>query len=73
MRLTDIPNFDKMSDLHLLGLDEELIISVRDPSVLSVPMEQRLELERRWAQHKQNPGSALSQEVFWAKVQALKS
>ena len=73
VRLTDIPNFDKMSDLERLELAEELITSVRDPGALPAPVAHRLELERRWAKFEQDPDSALSEEKFWTRIQSLKS
>jgi len=50
MSLTDIPNFERMTDLERLQLAEEFIASVRDPGALPAPVAHRLELERRWAE-----------------------
>jgi putative addiction module component (TIGR02574 family) len=68
MSLTDIPNFERMTDLERLQLAEELIASVRDPDALPEPVAHRLELERRWAEYERDPSIALSEEQFWARV-----
>lgn len=72
MSVTDIPNFEQLTDLERLELAEELIAAVRDPEALPAPVAHRLELERRWAEYERNPSIGLSQEQFWAKVQAVK-
>ena len=54
MRVTDIPNFEQLTDLERLELAEELIASVRDLEALPAPVAHRLELERRWAEHRQD-------------------
>ena len=72
MRVTDIPNFEQLIDLDRLELAEELIASVRHPETLPAPVAHRLELARRWAEYERNPAIGLSQDEFWAKVQALK-
>ena len=73
MRLTEIPNFEQMTDLERLELAEELIASVRRPEALPTPVAHRLELERRWAEYEKDPTIALSQDQFWAKVRSLKT
>ena len=73
MSVTDIPNFEQLSDLERLELAEELIASVRDPEALPAPVAHRLELERRWAEYERNPAIGLSQDEFWSKVRALKT
>ena len=70
MSLTDIPNFERMTDLERLQLAEELIASVRDPGALPDPVAHRLELERRWAEYEQNPSIGLSEDQFWNRVRA---
>ncbi len=72
MRIQDIPNFEQLTDADRLELAEELIVSVQHPEALPPPMAHRFELERRWMEYERNPQSALSQEQFWAQVQALK-
>jgi putative addiction module component (TIGR02574 family) len=72
MSVTDIPNFEQLTDLERLELAEELVASVRHPEALPSPVAHRLEVERRWAEYTQNPAIGLSEEQFWAKVQALK-
>jgi putative addiction module component (TIGR02574 family) len=73
MSVTDIPNFEQLTDLERLELAEELIGSVRDRDALPAPVAHRLELERRWAEYERNPASGLTQEQFWAQVQTLKA
>jgi putative addiction module component (TIGR02574 family) len=73
MGVKDIPNFEQLTDLERLGLAEELVASVRNPEALPAPMAHRLELEKRWSQYERNPSIALSQDQFWAEVQALKT
>ena len=73
MSVTDIPNFDQLTDLERLELAEDLVAPVRNPEALPPPVAQRFELERRWAEYEQNSSIALSQQQFWAKVCALKA
>jgi putative addiction module component, TIGR02574 family len=70
--VTDIPNFDQMTDLERLQLAEELMASIRNPDALPEPVAHRLELERRWAEYEANPGIALSEDQFWASVRSRK-
>ena len=72
MSVTDIPNFEQMSDLERLQLAEDLIASIRNPDGLPEPVAHRLELERRWVEYERDPGIALSEEQFWNKVQVPK-
>ena len=72
MHATEIPNFETLTDAERLLLAEELIASVRDPEALPAPLAHRVELDRRWAAFEKNPGSALSEEQFWAGVQSMK-
>ena len=72
MSVTDIPNFEEMTDLERLQLAEELAASVRNPEALHAPVAHRLELEKRWSDYERNPSAALSQEQFWKQVRALK-
>jgi putative addiction module component (TIGR02574 family) len=72
MHVSDIPNFEQLSDLDRLELAEELVASIRNPDALPAPVAHRFELERRWAEYEQNPDRALSQDQFWAKVKTLK-
>ncbi len=72
MSVTDIPNFEQLTDLERLELAEELIASIRNPEALPEPLAHRLELERRWAQYEKDPTIGLSEDQFWNKVKALK-
>ncbi len=72
MSITDIPNFEQLTDLERLELAEELIASIRNPEALPEPLAHRLELERRWAQYEKDPTIGLSEDQFWNKVKALK-
>jgi len=72
MSVTDIPNFEQLTDLERLELAEELIASIRNPEALPEPLAHRLELERRWAQYEKDPTIAHSEDQFWNKVKALK-
>jgi putative addiction module component (TIGR02574 family) len=72
MSVTDIPNFEEMSDLERLRLAEEIIASIRDPDALPEPVAHRQELERRWAEYEREPDIALSEDQFWKKVQPPK-
>jgi hypothetical protein len=71
MSVTDIPNFEKLSDLEKVELAGELYASIRNPEALPVPLAQALELQRRGGEFERNPGSALSQEPFWTQVKGL--
>ena len=73
MSVTDIPNFEQLSDLERLELAEELIGSVRNREALPTPVAHRLELERRWAEYERNPAVGLSEEQFWAQVQTVEA
>jgi putative addiction module component (TIGR02574 family) len=73
MSVTDIPNFEQLSDLQRLELAEQLFASVRNPQALPSPLAHRLELERRWKEYERNPTAVLSQEQFWAQLNALKT
>ncbi len=68
MRVTDIPNFDKLSDRQRLELAEELIMSVRSRESLPPPLLHELDIERRWADYEKNPSAVLSEEQFWKQV-----
>ena len=72
MRVTDIPNFEQMSDLERIELAEDLMASIRDPEALPPPVAHRVELERRWESYAQNAARGLSSEEFWAQVRASK-
>jgi len=72
MSVTDIPNFEQLTDLERLELAEELIASIRNPEALPVPLAHRLELERRWAEYERDPTIGLSDEQFWNRVKVLK-
>jgi putative addiction module component (TIGR02574 family) len=73
MSAKDIPNFEQLTDLERLELAEALAASVRHPEALPVPVAHRLELEKRWSRHEQNPSNALSQEQYWMEVKAHKA
>jgi putative addiction module component (TIGR02574 family) len=70
--VTDIPNFEKLSDLQRVELAEDLFASVRDPQALPIPVAHQLELQRRWSDYERSPHTVLSSEQFWAEVNALK-
>ena len=70
MSVTDIPNFEHLTDLQRLELAEELIASIRNPEALPEPLAHRLELERRWAEYEKDPTIGLSEDQFWNKVKA---
>ncbi len=72
MNVTDIPNFERLSDLERLELAEQLMASIRDPAALPAPLAHRFALERRWAEYERDPSIALSEDQFWAQVQAHK-
>jgi len=72
MSVTDIPNFETMTDLERLQLAEDLIASIRNPNVLPEPVAHRVELDRRWAEYERDPGIALSEAQFWNRVQVPK-
>ena len=72
MSVTDIPNFEQMTDLERLQLAEEIIASIRDLGALPEPVAHRLELEHRWAEFERNPGIALSEDQFWKRVNGSK-
>ena len=42
MSVTDIPNFEHLTDLQRLELAEELIASIRNPEALPEPLAHRL-------------------------------
>ena len=50
MSVTDIPNFEQLTDLQRLALAEELFASVRDREALPTPLAHQLELQQRWAE-----------------------
>src|ERR1051326_499249 len=54
MSVTDIPNFEQMTDLERLQLAEELVASIRDPDALPERLAHRLELETRWAEYERD-------------------
>lgn len=70
MHVTDIPNFEQLSDLQRLELAEELITSLRDREALPAPLAHELEVERRWSEYEKNPAIAVSEDQFWKDVQA---
>jgi len=72
MSVTDIPNFEELSDLQRVELAEELFASLRNPEALPAPVTHRLVLEARWAEYTKNPSNVLSEEQFWAQVRTLK-
>jgi len=70
MHVTDIPNFENLSDLQRLELAEELMTSLRDREALPAPLAHELEVERRWSDYEKNPSIALSEDQFWKDVQS---
>jgi putative addiction module component (TIGR02574 family) len=70
MHVSDIPNFDQLTDLQRLELAEELITSLRDREALPAPLAHQLEVERRWSDYEKDPSVAVSEEQFWKDVQA---
>jgi putative addiction module component (TIGR02574 family) len=71
--VTDIPNFEQMSDLERLELADEILASVRNRDALPAPLAHRFELERRWAEYERDPSIGLSEQEFWSKVRALEA
>lgn len=49
MRITEIPNFDRLSDQERLALADEIMGSLKNPDALPPPLTHRAELDRRWA------------------------
>jgi putative addiction module component (TIGR02574 family) len=72
MRITEIPNFDRLSDQERLALADEILGSLKNPDALAPPLAHRAELDRRWAAYEANPGIALDREQFRAQVTALR-
>ena len=72
MSVTDIPNFEQLTDLERLELAEELLASIRERDLLPPPVAHRLELERRWSEYETDQSSGLSEEQFWTAVRAPK-
>jgi putative addiction module component (TIGR02574 family) len=71
MRLEEIPNFKRMTDIERLELAEDLLASV-DLEKLPSPLSHRLELENRWREFERDPGIGLTENEFWAKVHGEK-
>ena len=72
IHLSEIPNFDQLSDLERLELAEEILAAIRDPDSLPSPMAHRVELDRRWASYQADPSIALTKKQFREQVAALK-
>ena len=72
MHATEIPNFDRLSDLERVALADEILGSLKHPDALPPPLAHKAELDRRWAAYEANPGIALSREQFRAEVAKLK-
>jgi putative addiction module component (TIGR02574 family) len=72
MRITEIPNFDRLSDQERVALAAEILGSLKNPDALLLPLAHRAELDRRWAAYEANPGIALNREQFRAQVAGLK-
>jgi putative addiction module component (TIGR02574 family) len=72
VRATEIPNFDRLSDEERIALADEILGSLKHPDNLPPPFADRVELDRRWAAYKANPGVALSRAAFRAQVTAPK-
>ena len=68
MSVTDIPNFEQLTDLERLELAEELLASIRDRDLRPPPVAHRLELERRWSEYGADQSSGLSEEQFWTAI-----
>ena len=60
MRVTNIPNFEQLTDLERLESAEALAASIRNPEALPAPLAHRLELEKRWSHYERDPSVALS-------------
>ena len=73
MSVTDIPNFEQLSDLQRVELAEALFASVRDPEAFPVPLAHDLELQRRWSEYERNPTAVLSKEQFWSRIDEIKT
>lgn len=72
MHVTEIPNFDQLTDLQRLALAEEILGSLNSPESLPAPLAHRTELDRRWAAFEANPSLALTKAQFRARVSALR-
>lgn len=46
IHISEIPNFDQLSDLDRLALAEEILATIRDPDSLPSPLGHRVELDR---------------------------
>lgn len=64
MHATEIPNFEKLTDLQRVALAEEILGSLRAPEALPLPVAHGLELDRRWNAYMQNPTNVLTKEQF---------
>jgi putative addiction module component (TIGR02574 family) len=73
VRITEIPNFDKLSDQDRIALADEILGSLRHPDALPPPLALRAELDRRWAAYEANPCIALNREQFRAQVAVISS
>ena len=72
IHVSDIPNFDQLSDLDRLALAEEIFAAIRDPDSLPSPIAHRVELDRRWASYQVDPSIALTKEQFRKQAASLK-
>ena len=72
MSVTEIPNFEKLTDLERVELAEELMASLRHPEALPAPLAHQIEVDRRWAEYERNPERGVSEAEFWGEVRSSK-
>jgi len=73
MRITDIPEIEKLSIPEKILLVEDLWDSITsEESDIPVPNSHMAELDRRLARHKSGPGALLSLDELRAKIESRK-
>lgn len=73
MRVTDIPQINKLSIHEKILLVEDMWDSISsEESAVPVPESHMVELDRRLARHKSNPGQLLSLDELREKIESRK-
>ncbi|MBI4681099.1 MAG: addiction module protein [Nitrospirae bacterium] len=73
MRVTDIPQIDKLSIPEKILLVEDMWDSISsEESVIPVPQSHMTELDRRLARHKSGPGELLSLDELRKRIDSRK-
>ena len=73
MRVKDIPKIAQLSTPEKILLAEDLWESIAsDESNMPIPQSHKEELERRYKNHKSNPGTLLSLEELQARIERRK-